>query len=69
MNHTRTNDIHRQLIKLIQVDSNHCSICGAEFADNAITYGGVTKSGSVAYVSQCCMRELKEILCGGVVVW
>jgi hypothetical protein len=69
MHEPRANKIYLQLMQLIQIDGDYCSICGAEFADSDLTYGGVTKSGSVAYVSQCCVRELKEIYCGGIVVW
>jgi hypothetical protein len=66
MNEPRVQNIHRQLMMIMQNDGDHCSICKKEFVDRNI-YGGVTVSGAVELVGECCVHHLK-IFCGGVVV-
>ena len=62
------NNIRRELMRLMMKDPDHCSMCGTEFPDRSVTYGGVTKSGDVALVSECCVDQMKGILCCGLVV-
>ena len=68
MHEPRIKKIHRKLAKIMQDDGDHCTMCRTEFPARSITFGGVTKSGSVEYVGDCCRRKLKEIYCGGLVV-
>ena len=65
----RVRKIHRKLAKIMADDGDHCTICRMEFLGGEIIYGGVTDSGAVEWVSDCCVHELKEIYSGGVVVW
>lgn len=58
--------IHSRLMEIMQ--SDRCTICSKEFPDRNVTYGGVTKDGSVEWVGECCVDQLAEVWCGGMVV-
>ena len=58
--------IHRQLERLMEEDT--CSICGAEAPHDSTFYGGVTKSGKVALVGECCKAKLKSVYVSGLYV-
>jgi hypothetical protein len=64
MNEPRVAGIHRKLVAIMQNDN--CSICGEELGE--VTYGGVTRKGSVEFVGECCVGMLKEVWCGGISV-
>jgi hypothetical protein len=44
-----------------------CSICGTDFPHNSTTYGGIDRTGAIAYVGDCCARQLQVIYMSGVI--
>jgi hypothetical protein len=56
----------RQLMQLMEEDT--CSICGAEAPHYSTLYGGVTSSGEVAVVGECCRSKLKCVYATGLYV-
>ena len=61
-------EFNRRLMQIMQNDPDRCLMCGTDFPDRSITYGGVTSSGALEWVSECCVKQLKEVWCGGIVV-
>ena len=62
------NNIHRELMRIMTKDPDHCSICGAEFPDRSFAYGGLTKNGTIELVGVCCADQLDGVLCSSIVV-
>jgi hypothetical protein len=50
---------------IMQSDGDHCTLCRKEFVRGNI-YGGVTESGSIELVGECCVRHLKEVFVVGL---
>ena len=58
--------IHRAILKLMEADGDHCSICGRQFAHHGSTYGGLALDGSPALVGDCCLAKLTGVYAKGV---
>jgi hypothetical protein len=56
--------IKRQLVRLMENDE--CSICGKFFPHKSTNYGGVTASGKVELVGECCVDKLKKVYAGSI---
>jgi hypothetical protein len=56
--------IHRQLARFYENDG--CSICGEGFPHKGMTFGGVTKTGKVELVGECCVSKLTGVYAGGI---
>ena len=47
-------------------DAEACSICDTGFPHNSMTYGGVDRTGAIAYVAACCVHQLQSVYLSGV---
>jgi hypothetical protein len=56
--------IIRELSRLSYEDD--CSLCHGNIPHDSKTYGGVTSTGEVALVGECCRSKLKSLWCVGV---
>jgi hypothetical protein len=56
--------VQRQLVRLLENDN--CSICGKFFAHMSTNYGGVTASGNVELVGECCVKKLTGVYAGSI---
>jgi hypothetical protein len=62
-------DRFNQLVgKLIERDGDHCSMCRTQFRHHAKTHYGTTRSGHVAVVGECCLKNLALVYAIGVYV-
>jgi len=50
--------LRRAILKLVEQDGDHCSICGRQFANHSGAYCGLALDGSPALVGDCCLAKL-----------
>jgi hypothetical protein len=48
------------------MENDECSICGKFFPHMSKNYGGVTASGKVELVGECCVDKLKAVYAGSI---
>jgi hypothetical protein len=58
----------QQLETIMANDGDHCSLCHAPFKANEGTYGGISQTGVVALVGDCCLDKLREAHTFGIYV-
>jgi len=62
----RLGRVRRAILKLVEQDGDHCSICGRQFANHGGTHGGLALDGSPALVGDCCLAKLAGVYVIGV---
>lgn len=61
-----TKSIVRAIVRLIAKNSDNCTICHAPFPLNSKTFGGITATGRVAFVGECCASKLEGVHVSGL---
>jgi hypothetical protein len=58
--------VQKAILKLIDKDGDHCTVCGRTFSHYDRTWGGVTCDNRIADVGECCLNKMQWLYCAGV---
>ena len=59
MNRTHRRKLDKEIRRLAMAEQ--CSICKKPLTNGAKTWGGIARSGATAYVSDCCLPQMKVL--------